>query len=312
MSSAMTRFQTIPFSRGIDADMEEIRRPGAGGSRPRQGRPADAFGQTGRARTTFPGSLGPRRHRQSLYGGYAVAEPGVVAAPDDAAEPGPSGSPSEQIRWVQFTLNGALGSNLPTDGIMSAGLRAALRTFQGQQGLPTSGFVGPDTIAALQRSGGQRPDAAAEGAEFEFLGEFETSAEKKAREDARSASVEPAREVAERALVTSKPSSIEATVNNLGNKPQRGLYRLTHPNGRFYTGMSIDLGPRIKAHAWCLSHLGKSVKPWRVTLYLMPPPATEASIREVEWAVNRYHQLNLNLKRLNKVNELELLELGLM
>src|SRR5262249_49932212 len=41
-----------------------------------------------------------------------------------------------------------------TDGIASPEFRAALRQFQRHQGLPVSGFVGPDTIAALQRTSG--------------------------------------------------------------------------------------------------------------------------------------------------------------
>jgi peptidoglycan hydrolase-like protein with peptidoglycan-binding domain len=91
-------------------------------------------------------------------------------------------------------LNAVLGTNLPTDGIPSPELRSALQTFQSQQGLPVSGFAGPDTIAALQNAaaeagtaapqpdaaGGPQPDGAAavdaggdaQSGEFEMLPVF--------------------------------------------------------------------------------------------------------------------------------------------
>ena len=107
---------------------------------------------------------------------------------------GPTGSTpgSEvQIRWMQFSLNSVLGTTLPTDGIPSPELRAALQTFQTQQGLPVSGFAGPDTVAALQAAaagqgaaggvGGSQPDAspaaggdASAGGEFEIMPAFGT------------------------------------------------------------------------------------------------------------------------------------------
>ncbi len=210
------------------------------------------FGQGVPVAPAFPGSLGPgspgfRHHRHRPPRGYSPA--GVDAAPDTVAGARVGPAPSEQIRWVQFMLNGALGLNLPTDGIMSPELRDALRTFQGKQGLPTSGFIGPDTIAALQSGGGQQSAAPAEGGEFEYFGELE---------------LKPAEAVAEAALAdTSKATSIDKAVKGLA-KGARGLYRLFHPSGRFYTGMSTDLRSRIIHHAWCLTHLGKSVKPWRV------------------------------------------------
>jgi predicted GIY-YIG superfamily endonuclease len=329
MSYTMTEFEMLPFGGGIDADQEEIRRRAAGGaaaaSRGPAGlsRHAGGFSRTGSARTTFPGSLGAgspgRRHRWHGPRGYVPGTAGVEVPVDDAGSPGQfvarAGTPpSEQIRWIQFSLNSALNSNLPTDGIMSPDLRAALRTFQGQHGLPASGFVGPDTIAALQnaggqQSGGQQSGAAPEGAEFEYLGELE-SAKQEAEAAARAVAAEPAREAAEAVLANvSQASSIQKAVKDLGSTARKGLYRLIDPNGRFYTGMSVDLRPRILNHAWCLSHLGKSVKPWRVTVYQMPG-ADKTAIRNVEWAINRYHEANP--KRLNKQTELELFELGLM
>ena len=87
---------------------------------------------------------------------------------------------------MQFVLNSVLGTSLPTDGVPSPELRAALQTFQTQHGLPVSGFAGPDTVAALQAAAGQgggasqpagappAPDAGgdSQGGEFEIFPAF--------------------------------------------------------------------------------------------------------------------------------------------
>jgi peptidoglycan hydrolase-like protein with peptidoglycan-binding domain len=120
-----------------------------------------------------------------MFGGPAP-DTGAPLPPIAATGPGSE----EQIRWIQSVLNTVQGANLPTDGIPSPDLRAALQTFQSQHGLPVSGFAGPDTIAALQAAaaggaaGGSgaappaaQPDAAggaAPSSEFEIL-PFRTS-----------------------------------------------------------------------------------------------------------------------------------------
>jgi len=60
-----------------------------------------------------------------------------------------SGTRDEQIRWVQRFLNRILNQNLPVDGVMSPATRTAVRNFQQRYGLPTTGYVGPDTQQAL-------------------------------------------------------------------------------------------------------------------------------------------------------------------
>ncbi len=57
---------------------------------------------------------------------------------------------SEHIRWVQETLNRALGLRLLVDGIMNRETRSAVRMFQERKGLPVTGLVGPDTEEALR------------------------------------------------------------------------------------------------------------------------------------------------------------------
>lgn len=58
--------------------------------------------------------------------------------------------PSEYVRWVQDSLNRALGLQLPIDGIMNRETRSAVRSFQERRGLPINGLVGPETEAALK------------------------------------------------------------------------------------------------------------------------------------------------------------------
>lgn len=64
--------------------------------------------------------------------------------------PAPTDGVSEHVRWVQTCLNGFLGLNNPTDGILSPQTRAAIRTFQERRGLPINGLMGPETEAALR------------------------------------------------------------------------------------------------------------------------------------------------------------------
>ena len=55
----------------------------------------------------------------------------------------------EQMKLTQETLSGLGYVSGPIDGIMGAGTAAALRAFQQQQGLRTTGRANPETLAAL-------------------------------------------------------------------------------------------------------------------------------------------------------------------
>jgi peptidoglycan hydrolase-like protein with peptidoglycan-binding domain len=55
----------------------------------------------------------------------------------------------QYIRWVQSSLNQALGMSLAVDGVMGTQTRAAVRRFQQQRGLTVDGIVGIQTEAAL-------------------------------------------------------------------------------------------------------------------------------------------------------------------
>lgn len=295
MSNTMSPFEMLPFRGSTEAGEEEIR-----------GRGRTAFAHSARqtagsrtaAMTRHVGSANRQRtaggaghHHRGQLGGRAAAGPGVGAYADEAPGlAGPRGS--EQVRWVQFMLNSVLGTNLPTDGVMTSDLRAALSNFQSQQGLPVSGFIGPDTIDALRNAGGP---GAPGGGEFEFEGA--------------PVSTGPA-EAAEAALADTRAAkSIAAALGTLGPTPMPGLYRLFRPDGHFHTGMAHDLQRKIKHHVLCASHLGLSLKHWRVTLYPMPN-ATAPALQAIETAIKRHHE-QLGSKMLAKQAEQGLLELGL-
>ncbi len=85
---------------------------------------------------------------QSSSSGNAGGEGSFANAPAQALS-------SEHVRWVQETLNRALGLRLMVDGIMNRETRSAVRMFQERKGLPVTGLVGPDTEEALRAEGGQ-------------------------------------------------------------------------------------------------------------------------------------------------------------
>ena len=118
----------------------EMERPGFRRMQPRYQRP------TGRLRR-----LPRRRRRVPVYG----ASPWTVAGPNSDEPAGGIGDrrSSEHALWVQSTLNRVLGVRLRLTGVMNANTRAAVRSFQRQQGIPADGIVGPDTEAALMRAG---------------------------------------------------------------------------------------------------------------------------------------------------------------
>jgi hypothetical protein len=62
---------------------------------------------------------------------------------------------TEFVRWVQSSLNRALGMRLGVSGLIDAETRRAIRAFQARQGLREDGIVGPDTELALRTGNGQ-------------------------------------------------------------------------------------------------------------------------------------------------------------
>ena len=173
--------------------------------------------------------------------------------------------PSEQIRWVQFALNRAMGANLPVDGFVSADLRAALRDFQSRQGLPVSGFVGPDTIAALQGASGARQD------EYDAAGELQPACASARQLD--------------RKLTTSTPIGLATGYMRL--PAAMGLYRITWPGG-LYNGMATNLYARVQQHVKEAGQLGCSLARHRLTHAEMKN-ASPAMVRACEQQINDWY-----------------------
>ena len=60
-------------------------------------------------------------------------------------------SGTNDVAWVQRSLNQVMGSGLAVDGVMGPNTRAAITAFQRSEGLAADGIAGPLTQAALQR-----------------------------------------------------------------------------------------------------------------------------------------------------------------
>jgi putative peptidoglycan binding protein len=250
--------------------------------------PAALSFETGRraARTTLLGtqSTKPRHPLPHRYPGDLSDAPYR-----GATEPMAVGAPaSEYVRWLQATLRRALDAPLAIDGVMTRLTRHWIRAFQRRCRLPITGYVGPDTEAALRRVGAKhgRDDSRFE-AEFELTGAAGT---------------------AEKALAPANATPIDSALRALGKTPVPGLYRFHAPDGRFYTGQSIDLRRRILQNAWCLSHLGQSVRPFKIAFHRVPG-ADETKLRTLEKAINAHQKRTNNRNRLNTLTELEFLEL---
>lgn len=124
-------------------ELEEERRRGSSSRAPVR-RPEAAWS---------PGGYRPRkRYRQT--GGSAVALHDTHCTcpecrgsdPSTLAEPT---TPSDNVRWLQHTLNIVLGRRLAVNGAMGTATRDAIRDFQRRVGLPADGIVRLPTRQAL-------------------------------------------------------------------------------------------------------------------------------------------------------------------
>ena len=265
----------------------------------------------------------------SIYGGWGGYAPVPVAEPQAEPEPA-SAAPSEHVRWLQSTLNRAIGGALPIDGVMSAAVRSAIREFQRKNRLPVSGYVGPDTDAALRRVKGS-----AEIGELEFETEFELPpaermVDSKLWDDRRRMTFRNALDVA-----LTHRESIQKRRLNPKSRPKpllvQGLYRIFSPpnalfrNGGFYTGCSTNFRKRMLQHRGALADLGVDHRGYKVALVTMeelrnikdiPTIGGEPDIREIERRISRYHRsggrrvYDRQRTVLNPQEELEFLELS--
>ena len=173
-------FQNRPgmFRRGFQL------KPGIFGPGSRSGRPRRPFPRPDRFRGRFP-----------YPGAWPFFPPDSQPDPrGDSQDPrspsfgsgstsssfqgGQASQGSEQIRWVQSSLNRILNLNLPVSGVMDDQTRSAVRDFQTKKGLPADGIVGPPTERAIveasaapstppQAANGNQPQPGATGPEPE-------------------------------------------------------------------------------------------------------------------------------------------------
>jgi hypothetical protein len=283
-------FEIQPFRYEIEGES----RFGRGAGRMPQGRSA--------ASRPWPSFRKRRTLRTpSIYGGWGAYPP--PADPASQPEPAsPSAAAPEHVRWLQSTLNRAMGSALPIDGIMSPALRGTIRDFQQKAGLPASGYVGPDTEAALRRVG-----AGPEGGELEFETESELQDPAASRVDTLlwGRQSMPPMPFSTRFLHPSKPSPglpKWSPKNPKGIPETAGWYRIftppvtdLFPVGGFYTGKDVSsLHRRLTEHFAQLRHLGVDYRPYRFTFVAQNDPALTSfgplNIRRIEEAINRHYR----------------------
>jgi hypothetical protein len=250
MSVAPPLFEIEPFR------AEALEGAGEMGRRRRQAPPSPSL-RSRKPWLPHPRPYGSRRGRGASSDGYApdgAQEP--FSAPESAPE-NTAGHGSEYVRWVQFTLNRALGAQLPIDGVMSASTRGALRAFQRRHGLPVSGYIGPDTKSALlgvREFGSSSGDLETEWTPGTHLYKPDACMPSRFR----------------------RQQTIDEAVAFLATNPgqNRGVYILSLPGGKSYVGSSINLTQRLGRHK---QSYGNAV------VRLLPMPgATECEIRNCE------------------------------
>ena len=290
MSNAVTVFETVPFN--VDADLEEVGRRFTGAARSSSVAPRGASRMLGSTQSRL--QRGPHRPvRRYGLGAWTPPLEGGLAPP-------PGAVPSEQIRWVQFMLNSALGSNVPVDGLVSSDLRAALRDFQRQQSLPVSGFVGPDTIDALKQMSASEPSGELAGEEFEISDKMVRRLDEKL-----------------------KNASMNLNKTELANVPEvPGLYRITwlpsdvnppdvkplaRTRGNYYGSAYPNLRRRLQQHITEVGQLGFSASRHKFAFAEMPG-RDEADVRSAEEKVItlHFHEDGITNKRRGELEFLEL------
>jgi hypothetical protein len=257
MSSSTASFEVLPFRGDGAAQSEEIRRR-MGGSGPR------SPGAIGYKRGIYHGAHRPPYGLRRPIGGYDPAVMQTAAAPDYTQTTPSGAAPSEQIRWVQFALNQIQNANLPTDGVASPDLRAALRDFQRQSGLPVSGFIGPDTIASLQGAGKTELETGSADWELELTDSQVTAIQAELDDDTKAVNL----------------------MSNIDRFPRTaGLYRITWLGGGNYYGIAVSerggLRKRLKDHITEVGQLGYRPTEHKVTIKRMGQYKTE-NIKDAE------------------------------
>jgi peptidoglycan hydrolase-like protein with peptidoglycan-binding domain len=182
-------------------------------------------------------------------------------------------------------LNSALGANLPVDGLVSSDLREALREFQRQQGLPVSGFVGPDTIDALKQTSGSEPAGELAGEEFDISENMVRSLDERLQR-----------------------SSLHLTRRIVNTVPEiPGLYRITWQGGSYYGKSETNLRKRLRQHINEVEQLGFSVAKTHMFNYAQIPRPDSADVKTAEKKVTALH-FNEPGNTNKRIGELEVLD----
>jgi hypothetical protein len=299
MSSTAASFELLPFRADREGQSEEVRRrTGAAGPR--------SHGSVGSARAMSHGPYRPHRGHRWPIGGADQAVMQAGAVPDYTQAPASGAAPSEQMRWVQFTLNQIQNANLPVDGLASPDLRVALRDFQGRNQLSVSGFVGPDTIAALQH-------ASRSGSAEEIFGEvFEIwpkGIDDSTMNQARGMLAQIDADMANQPPKPFVNSTVPKDVPKV-----RGLYRITwgppgpyNGRARMYNGKAGNLYLRLQSHAKEARQLGFTLNGFEVRTLPLPHLADQ-QLRALEWVINDKYIGHPGVT--NERRELELPEIG--
>jgi hypothetical protein len=94
-------------------------------------------------------------------GRWVRRRPGVIVLDDPWSVPAQEYETetlgSDEVKWVQTSLNRVMGAGLDVDGVVGPMTRGAIMAFQRSEGLAADGIVGPITKAALQRRVGGAP-----------------------------------------------------------------------------------------------------------------------------------------------------------
>jgi len=185
------------------------------------------------------------------------------------------GSHTDAVRPVQRALNQLLGLRIPEDGMETPETRSAIRLFEKRLRLPVSGRVTPGIIAALSQTLGG--PGAGQGQPV-LQGQSETQLEG---------------ETATERVLNTMPSGLGATWQSIGGLAKAaqqargpGVYVFLFPPGhprQAYVGQTKDLGKRLKAHLWCLTHMGLSPTGYRVRVAAI---ADESRRKAVEAYIN--------------------------
>ncbi|MFS0757505.1 peptidoglycan-binding protein [Noviherbaspirillum sp. 1P10PC] len=196
------------------------------------------------------------------------------------------GSHSDMVRPVQRALNQVLGLRLPEDGIADPATRSAIRVYQRQAGMASTGKLDMALATSLKRELGG-------AAEMRDGMEQEHPVLQTLRK------LPPQfGQVQWKLLGSLAPAALRPTPF------AAGVYVILLPTGmtrQAYVGQAANLGSRLKQHLWCLTHMGQSPKGYRVVVAKVD---NRQQRKALEGYINKL-MIPLSVVTNRKINELE-------